>query len=100
MTDPATCEHFSIRSSGEIVCKLCGAVWVMDWRGPPHWQSPVNIKVNGESEFRKLYEQGPWPEPTVADCRKGSCLRHGRCMYLNHPNCPVRYKEIGGHYER
>jgi hypothetical protein len=24
----------------------------------------------------------------VKDCRKGSCHRHGRCMYLNAPWCP------------
>lgn len=25
-----------------------------------------------------------------ARCSKGSCQRHGRCMYLNHPLCPLK----------
>lgn len=26
---------------------------------------------------------------SVRDCPKGSCQRHGKCMYFNYPFCPV-----------
>lgn len=32
------CNHFSIRKDGGIVCRLCGAKWVIDWTGPAHWE--------------------------------------------------------------
>lgn len=27
---------------------------------------------------------------SIPTCSVGSCQRHGRCMYLNHPRCPER----------
>lgn len=34
-------------------------------------------------------------------CPVGSCNRHGRCMYRNHPRCPFRDKgEKAGHRPR
>ena len=32
---------------------------------------------------------------TPNDCPIGSCQRWGRCMYLNHPRCPLCIAEVG-----
>lgn len=98
------CQHFSIRSHGEIVCKLCGAVWVIDWTGPAHWESP-DVEVNSEGKVVAARDIEPGEtiavpgsmlpqiarqtEEAVATCTVGSCHRHRKCMYQNHPRCPL-----------
>jgi hypothetical protein len=66
------CDHFAIRSHGQITCRYCQAVWRMDCDGS-RWVLPI-----GDG---------------VAACSLGSCQRHGQCMYANHPRCPLRYEE-------
>lgn len=39
-TKALACDHQAagrLNRVGDIVCRLCGAVWRLDWTGPPHW---------------------------------------------------------------
>lgn len=54
----------------------------------------MNARRMTAADYEELGTPVPTDVQAAERCSVGSCQRHGRCMYMNHPRCPMTVEAI------